>query len=84
MSEVDEIDRELFAKGQPDTLRELADYAEESGAHTKANMLRGLADDMELYRPVIKGFLEVKQGDFSRENLDEAIKKWEEHFDYEP
>jgi hypothetical protein len=55
-------------------LRSLARFAEQNGAHTKAEMLRGLADDIELYRPVVVALMEEDEADeFDRERLEERI-----------
>lgn len=59
----------------PTELRRLARYAEDNGGHSKANMLRHYAEQVELYRPVVQAIVEEEtRGEYDRERIEQNIK----------
>jgi len=55
-------------------IRSLAQFAENNGAHTKAEMLRELADTIELYEPVVEAVrAELSEGEYDRERVENYI-----------
>lgn len=55
-------------------IRNLAQYAEDNGAHSKASMLRHLADEMALYEPVVDAVrAEQEAGEYDRERVENRI-----------
>lgn len=64
---------------EPSKIRQLAQYAEENGAHSKANMLRHFADEIELYEPVVEAVeAEQEQGEYDRQRVAQAIQEADE------
>jgi hypothetical protein len=70
---------DMYIRDQVTRLREMADRVDEDGVHTKAEMLRDLADTLEKYEPVVRGIEKVRSGDFAstREGYERAIEKYE-------
>ena len=59
-------------------IRYLAQYAEDNGAHSKASMLRHLADEMELYEPVVDAVRQEYEADeYDRERVENNIRQEE-------
>lgn len=63
----------------PEEIRELAAYAEEHGAHTKAGMLRYLAKQISLFEPVVVAVRrEMKGGEYDRKRVECTIRERDE------
>lgn len=57
-------------------IRQLADYAENHGAHSKANMLRHFAEEIELYEPVVDAVeAEQERDGYDRARVEQAIQE---------
>jgi len=57
-------------------IRNLAQYAEDNGAHSKASMLRHLADEMALYGPVVDAVRqEYEVEEYDRERVEQNIQQ---------
>lgn len=62
----------------PQRIRNLATFAEQNGAHSKAEMLRQYADTIELYEPVVEAVSEAEEeGEYDRAAVEQAIQEAE-------
>lgn len=60
-------------------VRNLAQYAEDNGAHSKASMLRHLADEIALYEPVVDAVQQEYEADeYYRERVENRIREADE------
>lgn len=71
--------RSLYHGSPTAHLRALARFAESGGLHTKSQMLDGLADDMDLYEPVVRAIEEAYEEDeIDRQEVEQRIRQLED------
>lgn len=66
----------------PRRLQELADHARNQGATTKAHQLEELADELNVFAPVILGVVESQRAEeTSRTDIIENVEHWDQKYE---